>query len=145
MGRSYQSIVFIGYKIKKDKLTKKEEIKKIIKKYCLCKENNEQNNFCPKCGNQNIRTINEIKETNYLSDYGHCDPYEGYGQENEYIYIMIKSVKGASGYELQPVNSGEKELVVSNETKTKFMQEVNEIEPWNEDNYGLYTFVECNY
>lgn len=143
MGRSYEAIVFIGYKIKKEKLMKQEEIKKVIKKFCLCKENNEQNKFCPECGNQNIRVITEIKEIKYLSEYSQYIPYENYDHNNKYVYIVINRVKGAT-YDNEPVNSGKKELTVAENTKMKFMKEVNEIEPWNEDNYGLYTFVECN-
>jgi len=25
------------------------------------------------------------------------------------------------------------------------MEEVKKVEPWNENNYGLYAFVDCNY
>lgn len=145
MGRPYKAIVFIGYKIKKDKLTKFETIEKVIKKFCLCKENNEQNIFCPKCGNKNVRTVNETKVINYLSEYGIYDPYEAYGQKNEDVYVIIESVRKASGNEHEPFNSGLKGLTVDENTKTNFIQKVNEIDLWNEDNYGLYTFVECSY
>lgn len=118
---------------------------KVVKKYCKCNENNEKHNFCPKCGNQNIRTIKETIEKKHLSEYGHYEPYGSYNIKNEYVYIIFSSIDGATSYDEKPVRSRCQDLTVSNEVKEKFIQEVNKIETWNEDNYGLYTFVECNY
>ena len=145
MGRDYSAMVFIGYKIKKDKLITHETIKRIIKTMCQCKENKESNNFCPKCGNQNIKRITETKEIKYLSDYKQFNPYEAYGKQFEHTYIILKNINGASDSDQEPVISKLKELTITQETKDKFMEEVKKVEPWNENNYGLYTFVDCSY
>ena len=145
MGRSYYTVVFIGYKIKKSKLTKYERIVDTNLQLCKCPENNESNNYCPKCGNENIKTMIKENEIKYLKNYSHYNPYEAYGSKCEYTYIILRSAKQASHYDEVPVFTGAKELTVPPKIKNEFMTEVADIEPWNEDNYCLYTFIECNY
>lgn len=146
MGRSYYAIVFIGYKITKDKLVKYVTTETIKKSLCKCKGNDETHNFCHQCGNQNTKKVIDTKVINYLDGYKQYNPYEDYGKKNEDTYIVLSEIcNRASSYETVPTNSGLNELTVTNDIKNKLMNEVNKIERWNEHNYGLYTFVECNY
>lgn len=140
MGVDYDSVIFIGYKIQKEKLVQYEYKTTQIKSLCNCTINNDNFKFCPNCGNVNNKIITDTIEHKYLESYEIYDCSNDYHRPNEYVYVCLKLYRSEK-YNKEPQKC---QFNIPEIDKIKLMEEVKKIEIWNDDNYGIYNFLEIS-
>ena len=137
MGRDYYAVAFVGYKIATEKITKEIVTSEKILSPCKCSDNNPNKKFCPTCGNNNIRINNKVSIIEYLKNYKHYSPNQNY------VYVCLKLTASTHYEENEPVKK-DNNFNITDEEKNKLIEEINQIEPFDENKFGFYTFIECS-